>query len=215
MTRASTDPVLPGVERPAAATAAADWSGLTPPYSAIVADPPWRYRTRQGITARTSHHTTVAEEHYSTMTNDEIAALPVADLAADNAHLYLWTTNPKLYGQRKRGELGPVEIMEAWGFRYVTLLTWIKKGALGMGFYFRGETEHVLFGVRGDLGIPVEKRLVNWFEAPKTGHSRKPNKFFEIVHHVSPGPYLELFSREPRLGWDSWGKGVELSREAS
>jgi N6-adenosine-specific RNA methylase IME4 len=188
---------------------------LNPPYRTIVADPPWRYRSAH-VTSRTSHDTPAAENHYSTMTNSEIAALPVADLADKDAHLYMWVTNPKLYGDRKRGEPSPVEIMEAWGFRYVTLLTWIKKpGALGMGFYFRGETEHVLFGVRGNLGIPTERRQVNWFMAGKSAHSVKPAKFFEVVHAVSPGPYLELFAREPRLGWDSWGKGFETEEEVA
>jgi N6-adenosine-specific RNA methylase IME4 len=187
------------------------WAGLHPPYSTIVADPPWRYRV-SGITVRTSPGTACAEDNYSTMTNTEIAALPVVELAADSSHLYLWVTNPKLYGDRKRKEPTPVEIMEAWGFRYVTLLTWIKKpGALGMGFYFRGETEHVLFGVRGNAPIPVDRREVNWFFAGKTGHSRKPAAFLDIVERVSPGPYVELFARQPRLGWDSWGHGYEVA----
>jgi N6-adenosine-specific RNA methylase IME4 len=81
-----------------------------------------------------------------------------------------------------------------------------------MGFYFRGETEHVLFGVRGKLPIPPDRRLKNVFTAPKTGHSRKPTHFFDLVERVSPGPYVELFSRDPRLGWDSWGHGYEISR---
>lgn len=192
---------------------AADFSGLTPPYRTIVADPPWRYRSSVPQT-RVSHHTASAEDHYSTMSNAEIAAMPVADLADDNAHLYLWTTNPKMFGERKRGDVGPVDILEAWGFRYVTLLTWVKTGALGMGFYFRGETEHVLFGVRGDLPIPVDKRAKNVFTAPKAGHSRKPTHFFDLVERVSPGPYVELFSRDPRLGWDSWGHGYEIGGAA-
>ena len=188
------------------------WGDLTPPYKTIVADPPWEYQTKGGITTRTSHNTACAEGHYATMTNNEIAALPVADIADQNAHLYMWVTNPRLYGDRRRNELSPDEIMTAWGFRYITLLTWIKKpGALGMGFYFRGETEHVLFGVRGKLGIPTDKREVNWFKAGKKGHSVKPGAFGDLVERVSPGPYVELFARQPRLGWDSWGLGHETA----
>lgn len=191
------------------------WEGLSPPYSTIVADPPWAYRTTKGMTTRTSHGTACAEDNYSTLTNEQIAALPVCDLAATNAHLYMWVTNPKLYGDRKRDGVSPVEIMEAWGFSYVTLLTWFKKpGALGMGFYFRGQTEHVLFGVRGAAGIAVADRRRNcfegdYFQAGTTGHSRKPAAFFDLVESVSPGPYVELFARQPRLGWDAWGKGYE------
>lgn len=187
---------------------------LSPPYRTIVADPPWAYRTTAGITARTAQRATCAEDHYSTMTNTAIRDLPVASLAADDAHCYMWVTNPKLYGDRKRNEPSPIEIMEAWGFRYVTLLTWVKTGSLGMGFYFRGETEHVLFGVRGKAPIPVDRRLKNVFTAAKTGHSKKPAAFFEIVDRVSPEPRLELFSRDPRLGWDSWGHGYEIGRSA-
>ncbi len=185
------------------------WAGLNPPYSTICADPPWRYKSTH-VTTRTGNHKVGAEDRYSTMTNAEIAALPVADLAAENAHLYMWVTNPRLYGERHDNGIGPAEIMGAWGFRYVTMLTWIKKpGALGMGFYFRGETEHVLFGVRGNLPIPTDRREVNWFKAAKHGHSEKPGAFFDLVERVSPGPYVELFARAPRLGWDSHGFGFE------
>lgn len=183
-------------------------------YRTIVADPPWRYRVTKGITTRTSHGTACAEDNYPTMSNDEILALPVKDLAADDAHLYMWVTNPKLYGDKKQ-RTTPRDIIEAWGFEYVTLLTWIKKpGALGMGFYFRGETEHVLFCKRGNAPIPTEKREVNWFFAGKGRHSEKPDAFMDLVERVSPGPYLEMFSRRARLGWDTWGDealhGTEL-----
>ncbi len=188
------------------------FEGLNPPYSTIVADPPWRYRTTD--TTTTAKTGMAADDQYSTLDNAGIMGLPVADLAAPDAHLYLWTTNPKLYGERKRGEVGPLEIMEAWGFRYITLLTWLKKGAMGMGFYFRGETEHVLFGIRGNAPIPADKRERNWFEAQKRGHSQKPASFFDLVERVSPGPYVELFARQPRLGWDAWGHGYEIG-EAS
>jgi N6-adenosine-specific RNA methylase IME4 len=177
-------------------------------YRTIVADPPWRYRQTKGITTRVSHSTAFAENNYPTMSAPEIAALDVASLAAADAHLYLWVTNPKLYGDRapkRRAEPNPCEIGEGWGFEYVTCLTWLKEGALGMGFYFRGETEHVLFFKRGNAPIPVEVRERNWFNAPKTGHSRKPEAFMDVVERVSPGPYLEMFSRRARLGWDVWG----------
>lgn len=184
-----------------------EWEGLNPPYSTIVADPPWMYQKQPG--AKTGAVlSSMAEGHYSTMTNEEIAALPVAELAADQAHLYLWVTNPGMFGGRF-SDVTPRDIASAWGFRYVTLLTWVKPGGGGMGWYFRGQTEHVLFATRGDLGIPAEKREVNVFEAKRAGHSAKPPSFFDLVERVSPGPYLELFCRTPRFGWDSWGKGYE------
>lgn len=169
-------------------------------YGTVVADPPWRYATPRGITTRTrgsGGFAPEAERNYPTMSVDEIAALPVRELVADDAHLYLWVTNPILPAV--------FPIVEAWGFRYTTLLTWRKLGTLGMGYYFRGDTEHVIFGVRGRAPIAPPDRQRNWFAAPKTGHSRKPDIFYEMVESVSPGPWLELFARRRRYGWDAWG----------
>jgi N6-adenosine-specific RNA methylase IME4 len=179
------------------------WEGLTPPYATIVADPPWAYRTRAVITTAKTYLPS-AIDRYSTLTTDALAALPVESLAAENAHLYLWTTNPKLPDA--------FAVVAAWGFEYVTTLTWRKLGTLGMGYYFRGDTEHVLFGIRGQLPIAPEKRERNWFEAAKTGHSQKPQAFLDLVERVSPEPRIELFARAPRLGWDSWGYGYESER---
>lgn len=177
-------------------------------YRTIVADPPWRYRNTRGTQTRSriGRRQIAAEGNYATMANDDIAALPVADLAADQAHLYLWVTNPRLFGERKRGEVQPVDILESWGFEYVTMLTWVKTGPPGMGFYFRGETEHVLFGIRGKLGIPASIRESNVFTSPRRGHSEKPDCFYDLVERISPGPRLEMFARRARLGdWSYWG----------
>jgi N6-adenosine-specific RNA methylase IME4 len=176
-------------------------------FGTIVADPPWSYRSGH-VTSRTSHDTPAAEHHYPTMRNQEILDLPVSSLAADDAHLYLWVTNPKMFGERggrRTQQPAPIDILEAWGFRYITTLTWLKEGNLGMGFYFRGETEHVLFGIKGKAPIPVEMRERNWFAAPKKRHSQKPEVFYDIVERVSPGPHLELFARRNRMGWSAWG----------
>jgi len=185
------------------------FAGLNPPYSTIVADPPWSYNASVKE-LRSGGRGGQAEHVYSTMTNAQIAALPVKDLAADEAHLYLWVTVPRLFGERNGNrETGPVEIAEAWGFEFKTMLTWVKPGSGGMGWYFRGQTEHVIFATRGGLGIPADKREPNVFEAKRSGHSQKPASFFDIVERVSPGPRLELFARQPRLGWDAWGHGYE------
>ena len=124
------------------------WEGLTPPYSTIVADPPWSYGTSRIITTAKSAATSPSvSDRYGTMTAEEVAALPVADLAAPDAHLYLWVTNPLLPDA--------FQVVAGWGFRYITCLTWLKTGTLGLGYYWRGDTEHVLFGVRGRLPIPI------------------------------------------------------------
>lgn len=181
-------------------------------YRTIVVDPPWRYRSSDILT-RGFHKTASvattkpdeAEGQYTTMTNAEIAALPVGDSAQDTAELYMWVTNPRLYGERD-GSYSPIEIVQGWGFRYVTLLTWVKTGAPGLGFYFRGNTEHVLYCVRGDVKIPPAQRESNVIVAAKGAHSAKPDAFYDLVERVSPGPYLELFARRARLGdWSYWG----------
>jgi len=182
--------------------------GLTPPYATIAADPPWQYNTTTRPMRRGGRGGQ-AEHHYTTLTNAEIAALPVAALAAGQAHLYLWTTNPRLMGDhRGNRDITPMDIVEAWGFKPITMLTWVKPGASGTGWYFRGQTEHVLFGVRGRLGIPAEKRLPNVFTAPRSRHSAKPREFFDLAEAVSPPPRVELFGRTMRPGWDVWGDGL-------
>ncbi len=176
-------------------------------YATIVADPPWRYRTTSQTRSATQRIHPGVVHHYSTMSFEEIADLPVRDLAAGDAHLYLWATTPLLFGEDATKGIGPAEILRRWGFRYVTLLTWVKRGGRGLGYHFRGHTEHVLFGVRGRLPILPADRKPNVFEAPRRGHSVKPPIFYDLVESVSPEPRVELFARQPRLGWDSWGWG--------
>jgi N6-adenosine-specific RNA methylase IME4 len=181
------------------------WKDLSPPYATIVADPPWRYRkSRQEL--GTVHSRAMVSDLYATLSMRELATLPVSELASDNAHLYLWVTVPRLFGERDdKDGFGPFHIMQAWGFRYVTMLTWHKTGAPGMGSYFRIDTEHCLFGVRGHAPIPPTKRLRNVIAAPRGRHSEKPFRLLEIAEEVSPSPRLELFARSRRSGWDAWG----------
>jgi len=185
------------------------WKGLSPPYGTIVADPPWRYRTskqEEGVV----HSRTLVSDLYDTLSMRELAALPVADLAAPDAHLYLWVTVPRLFGERDSEDgFGPFHILRAWGFRYVTMLTWHKTGAPGMGSYYRIDTEHCLFGVRGHAPIPPSNRPRNFFEAPRGRHSEKPATLLELAERVSPGPRLELFARRRRPGWDAWGNQLD------
>lgn len=171
-------------------------------YRTIVADPPWRYQkdNRMGVNT--------AEAHYDTMTTEAIADLPVPSLAADSAHLYMWVTNPVMLGMRQSimGALTPSDIVREWGFEPKALLTWIKsESGAGMGFYFRGDTEHVLFAVRGKAPIAAEIRESNVFRGSRGHHSAKPDSFLDLVERVSPGPYVELFARRARFGWDYWG----------
>lgn len=167
-------------------------------YRTLVVDPPWRYRNSRGTQTRSriGRRAITAEGNYPTMNRDEIAALPVAELTATEAHCYLWVTVPLMF------EVEPVGILRAWGFEYITTLTWVKTGPPGMGFYFRGHAEHCLFGIRGKLGIPAALRVSNVLEAPRRTHSAKPDAFYDLVERVSPEPRAELFGRRARFGWE-------------
>ena len=173
-------------------------------YRTIVADPPWRYT--KNPPARTGSGAS-AEHQYQTMTTDEMSLIDVASLAHDDAHIYVWVTNPILTEQRMAitGSLNAPALVRAWGFEPKTMLTWHKTGPPGMGFYWRGQTEHVIFGVRGNAPIPPGTRLRNLFESPRGRHSAKPEMFLDLVEQVSPGPFIELFARRQRFAWDTWG----------
>ena len=170
------------------------FAGLTGPYSTIVADPPWRYQS-----AATKAH---AGKKYSTMSMEDLRSMPVADLMAKDAHCWLWCTNALM-------EDG-YSIVRAWGFKPITIVTWCKNRP-GVGYYLRNNTEHAIFATRGKPMVPENKPLSTWFEWPSAQHSVKPAAFGDLVEAVSPGPYVELFARQPRLGWDHWGKGFEVA----
>lgn len=175
-------------------------------FQTVLADPPWRFTNRTGK---------VAPEHrrldrYDTMTHAEICDLPVAKVLADNAHLYLWVPNALLPDG--------LQVMDAWGFRYVSNLVWAKRrrdggpDGRGVGFYFRNVTELVLFGVRGSMRtLPPARRQVNMIETRKREHSRKPDEQYDLIESCSPGPYLEIFARYPRKGWQVWGAEADTS----
>jgi N6-adenosine-specific RNA methylase IME4 len=169
------------------------------PYRTILADPPWP--TMHG---RSTYHRGKPQRHYPVMTVEEIAAMPVGDLSAGNAHLWIWGVGRILDAA--------YHVAAAWGFTPMTLVTWCKTGPPGMGYYVRVNTEHCLLATRGQPMVPDSKPLASWFTAPKRAHSRKPDEFYAIAEQVSPGPRLELFARRAWPGWDSWGS--ELITEA-
>ena len=161
-------------------------------FQTIVIDPPWDWGD-EGDADQFGR----ARPDYQTMSIQEIAQLPVAKIADNNCHLYLWVTNrslPKAFG-----------LLEAWGFRYITCLTWVKP-SFGMGNYFRGSTEQVLFGVKGSQ--PLKRRDVGThFEAPRGDrHSAKPGEFYKLVESCSYPPYIDIFGRSKRSGWAVWGE---------
>ena len=187
----------------------APFRGLTGRFGSILIDPPWRFANRTGK---------MAPEHrrlrrYLTLSLEEIAALPVADLALPQSHLYLWCPNALL--------AEGLSVMGAWGFTYKTNLVWYKTrkdggpDGRGVGFYFRNVTELLLFGIRGKLRTAQPgRRQVNIIVTRKQEHSWKPDEQYRIIEACSPGPYLELFARRKRAGWTSWGDQAETYEEA-
>jgi N6-adenosine-specific RNA methylase IME4 len=170
-------------------------------FATVLADPPWRFTNRTGK---------MAPEHkrlnrYETMTVEEICALPVADVARDRAHLYLWVPNALM----PEG----LRVLQGWGFTYKSNLIWHKirkdggPDGRGVGFYFRNVTEMILFGVRGKniRTLAPGRSQVNFMATRKQEHSRKPDEQYAIIESCSEGPYLELFARGRREGWTSWG----------
>jgi N6-adenosine-specific RNA methylase IME4 len=187
-------------------------------YRTIVADPPWEYHlwptastsakskfNRNGIPADCNVR---APLPYPAMSVADICALPVADMAEEDATLYLWTTNRYLRDS--------YDVSESWGFRFSQILTWCKpRRGIGPGGVFASTTEFVIVARRG-RPRPLRRTDSTWYEWPRAAHSQKPEAFLDLVEQVSPGPYLELFARRQRLGWDTWGNecrcDVEMGR---
>jgi N6-adenosine-specific RNA methylase IME4 len=180
-------------------------------FATILADPPWQFTNKTGKVA--PEHKRLAR--YGTMTLDDIGALPVAQLAAPTAHLYLWCPNALL----PEG----LAVMQAWGFTYKSNIVWHKvrkdggSDGRGVGFYFRNVTELILFGVRGRNArtLAPGRRQVNLLATRKREHSRKPDEQYEIIEACSAGPYLELFARGTRAGWTTWGDQADVGYRPS
>ena len=159
-------------------------------FATVYADPPWRYDNTgtRGAAAR----------HYPTLTVDEIAALPVGRLAADQCHLHLWATHSFLLEARR--------VMAAWGFEYKSVFVWAKE-QLGTGYYWRSSCEFLLLGVRG--GAPfLDHAVPNWLCLDRADHSEKPEAVRRLIERVSPPPFLELFGRRAVHGWVVFGNEV-------
>lgn len=178
-------------------------------YGVIIADPPWQYNNTGTEGA--------AERQYSTMRLEDICALPVSPLASPHSTLLLWATWPLLPEA--------LRVVSAWEFEYVTGFPWIKihgvprtnlwgeleiRPRYGVGFWARGCSELLLVGRRGKARAPTGDFMGLLSE--NYAHSRKPDNLYEYAESM-PGPYLELFARRQRNGWDSWGAQVESTIE--
>ena len=162
-------------------------------YEVIYADPPWRYDFSKSDSRQ-------IENQYPTMSVEEICALHIP--AAKDAVLYLWATAPKL--------LEALQVMKAWGFTYKSQAVWDKQ-ILGMGYWFRGQHELLLVGVKGHFSPPQQPtRTSSVFSFRRTKHSRKPPEIRNIISTWFPNnTKVELFAREATEGWHVWGNQVE------
>lgn len=174
-------------------------------FRTIVADPPWKYGKwgKASVPNFVGHEPKESQMPYTTMTVKEIAALPVAELAAEDCDLYLWTTQKYLPDA--------FCVMNTWGFKYCQTLTWCKTPmGTGQGGLFCPTTEFLLLGRKGKM--PKDKARINttWWNWPRAWktHSRKPEAAQAMIETVSDGPRLEMFARRQRDGWTVWGNEV-------
>lgn len=162
-------------------------------YQVIYADPPWQYRNKKTGGSLCSG----AAQKYSTLSTEELCSIPVGDIADKNAVLFLWATAPMLPDALK--------VISAWSFKYKGLIVW-QKMSWGLGFWFRGQIELLLFGVRGKIKAFRSQRP-NFIQAKAGGHSEKPEEFRRLIEEATQGmgPRLELFATKTVPGWDCWG----------
>lgn len=191
-------------------------------YGLILADPPWSYSVFSDKGKDRS-----AEKHYDTMTVGEIARIPVASVAAKDCHLMMWVTGPEM----ARG--GHVKVMEGWGFRPSALaFVWLKNKigtkapiilnepltesafVKGMGHTTRQNAEYVVLGRRGSPRR-ISKAVHQVIIEPRREHSRKPDQIYDRCEEYATGPYLEMFARQPRAGWDCWGNQTDKFEAAA
>lgn len=178
-------------------------------YEVIYADPAWSYKSSGTPAAKRpclykGEKPHSVNHYYDTLTPKEIAELPIKKLSAKNSVLFMWVTNHLLPDA--------FDVMKAWGFKYKTCITWHKENGKGMGYQFRGHTEHLLFGVRGKVKA-FRSLEHNIKKLPVGKHSEKPNEFRKMIENVAGhlGNKIELFARKKYDGWDVWGNEVENS----
>jgi N6-adenosine-specific RNA methylase IME4 len=182
-----------------------DRQNAVPPtrYRTIVADPPWDLQRLEspGSAGFGTQRGTLRSVRlpYPTMSVAELCGIPLRDYAESDAHLYIWTVN--------RYVEETYAIARAWGFKPATLLTWTKAPmGLGPGGAFSQTSEHILFCRRG-RDVRTARTDSTWWQWKRGPHSAKPDAFLDLVEQVSPGPYLEIFARRARFGWDYAGDG--------
>jgi len=168
-------------------------AGMT--FGTVYADPPWKYGNQKTRAATGNHYNTISVKDLC----DSHGDWPIHEIAAEDAHLHLWTTNSFLREA--------FDVIAAWGFEYRSCFVWVKP-QLGIGNYWRVSHEFLLLGVRGNAKRFRDKTLASWVQADRTEHSKKPGRIRGMIEKASPGPYVELFGREKHPGWAVVGNQV-------
>lgn len=176
---------------------------MNPPYRTIVADPPWHYEARPVGGSTPGSFGAGKPFPYSTMTIEDICALPVHSLADADCVLWLWTTNRWLRES--------FSVCDAWGFAYKQMLVWGKNNPMPVGSVAPSAAEFLMVAKRGrpKMHWVWPSSVIVTARPASRVHSVKPDCFMDYIEAASPGPYVELFCRRPRFGWDSWGYGYE------
>ena len=170
-----------------------DMAELGKGYGAILTDPPWDFRTW-------SKKGKGRSPTYDTMSFNELADLPVSDIAANDCALFMWVVDSHLQTA--------VDLIQVWGFVYKTIgFIWVKP-SIGLGYWTRKQAEICLLGTRGKPKR-VNAGISQVIKAPRREHSRKPDETYRCIEELVSGPYLEMFARQKRDGWESWGNEVE------
>ena len=166
-------------------------------YKTILADPPWQYRNKRTGGSMISG----SSQKYKTLSTKEICNLDlIKNISDKNSILFLWATIPMLPDAFK--------VMEAWKYKYKTAIIWRKIMSLGMGFWFRGQCEICLMGIKGKIKA-FRYQKSNFIQTKLRKHSQKPEEFINLIEPVCLEPKIELFAREKRKGWDSWGNEIK------
>lgn len=175
-------------------------------YGTIYADPPWRYNNQATRASTERHYQAVSDinglqiQPASGMTVEQICALPIPHLAADDAHLHLWTTNAFLFECPR--------VFDSWGFEFRSSFVWVKD-RIGIGNYWRNSHEILLTAIRGEAKRFADHSLQSWLKCDRGRHSAKPEHVRHYIERASPAPRLELFGRRSAIGWTVFGNEVE------
>ena len=167
-------------------------------YQVLYIDPPWSYKNKNtGGTMKSG-----ANAKYPTLTTQDLCNLPIKEISEKDSVLYMWATVPLM--------VECLQVFNSWGFTYKTMITWNKQGQNGLGYWYRGQCEHILFGIRGKVKA-FRIQEPNFIQCKVEKHSKKPEVFRRLIERSTPNlpRKLEIFSRERVEKWDAIGNDID------